>query len=75
MRRYPEFVQSRGMKCYNIGFDESVVLNIGAKIKDKAKFILHHLIEIAPQTLIHADYRAGNVLGLTLPFLLFFFSF
>jgi hypothetical protein len=48
------------MKCYNIGFDESVVLNIGAKIKDKAKFILHHLIEVAPQTLIHADYRAGT---------------
>lgn len=60
VRRYPEFLKSRGMKCYNIGVDESVVLNIGAKIKDKAKYILHHLIEVAPQTLIHADYRADN---------------
>lgn len=60
VRRYPEFVQSRGMKVYDIGFDEEVVLKIGAKIHEKAKYILHHLIEVAPQTLIHADYRADN---------------
>ena len=60
--RYDEFVTSKGLKVYDIGVSEEVVLEIGAKIKANAAKILHHLTAVAPQTLIHADYRADNMI-------------
>mmetsp|Transcript_35096 Transcript_35096/g.76072 ORF Transcript_35096/g.76072 Transcript_35096/m.76072 type:complete len:499 (-) Transcript_35096:104-1600(-) len=60
--RYEEFVASKGLKVYDIGVSEEVVLEIGAKVKANAAKILHHLTVVAPQTLIHADYRADNMI-------------
>ncbi len=61
-KRYDEFVACKGLKAYGIDVSEEVVLEIGAKIKRNAKKILDQLCSVAPQTLIHADYRADNVI-------------
>jgi len=60
VNRYEEFLASKGLKAYDIGIDEEIVLEIGAKIFKNAKYILEQLCSHAPQTLIHADYRADN---------------
>jgi len=58
--RYDEFLRSEGLAKFDIGIEKSVVLDIAAKIHGNADKILDRVSRIAPQTVIHSDYRADN---------------
>ena len=59
---YHIFVQTGGFRGLDVGVDEEKVLRIGEFLFNNADTILHFTCGGTPQTLIHADYRAGNVM-------------
>jgi len=62
VEKYPTFLQTRGYKDFDVDLDEEAVMSIGSHIYENADRILDLVCRDMPQTLIHADYRADNVM-------------
>jgi len=62
MRTYPKLVASRGYKPFGAGMPEEYVKGVARRIYKKSDWILSYMCKSTPQTLIHADYRADNMM-------------
>merc|ERR1711977_271111 len=50
------------LKAYNVGVDEAFVSDVAHRIHAKSSSVLNRLCNESPQTLIHGDYRADNMM-------------
>merc|ERR1711959_292151 len=62
VERYEELLRSNCLEKFKIGVEKERVLEIAAKIKANADKILRWISKDSPQTFLHSDYRADNLI-------------
>merc|ERR1711959_6572 len=62
MATFSRLLKCKCLKAYNQGFEESFVSDVAHRLHENWSSVLHRLCNEMPQTLIHADYRADNVM-------------
>merc|ERR1711959_444670 len=64
LQRYDEVVETNGLEVYRFSLLPEQVVSMAEKINRGAAKILKRVCYQSPQTLIHADYRADNLIML-----------